>query len=362
MIKSPSLPVMAALLAIGSTMPADAKIVARDIKVVIDKTNAEHAGDMGKVHEARIYYDDALIDPVTHRVAILHEQHTPMLIPFHPDPAVMPVANAWLDLSSKPYIYHLAASPAVQPRPDGTMPWKPYAILFDETTQRMTIRHQSDGELELSGKYVVGDEVLSGPAIDFAIYGKGPPPGMKRLPGGMGRPPGAPAAAAPPGAAAPQPGPGGPGAEMHLPPTPPLPVRAGARLVALQVDITIDQVAPEDDAMYKIGQHDTARIVYDASAVDPVTKIVPLLEEAHLIHGKYHPNRLTKASYLDLSQQPYRLTYASSVTHGRPLVVLFEGDTQRMAMLARPDFHMLIAGHYVIDPKPVPYDRVHPEN
>ena len=41
--------------------------------------------------------------------------------------------------------------------------------------------------------------------------------------------------------------------------------------------------------------------------------------------------------------------------------MLFEGDTQRMAMLARPDFHMLIAGKYVINPTPVAYDRMYPE-
>lgn len=348
-------------VALGAA-PACAKIVARDVQIVMDQADPSHAADVGKVHEARIYYDDAMIDPVTHRVPILHQQHTPMLIPFHPDPATMPVGNAWLDLSSKPYAYHMAASPAVQARPDGSLPWQPYAIVFDEKTQRMTIRRQSDGSLELSGKYVVGEEALSGPDVDWVIYGKGPPPGMKGPPGGMGRPPAGMAlpARAPTGepvVAAPAP----PAGMPKPPPAPPLAVSAKSRLVALQIDIIIDQVAPEDDGMYKVGQTDTARIVYDAAAVDPVTKTVPILEESHRIGGRYHPNRETRASTLDLSQRPYRLTYASSVTHGRPLVVLFEGATQRMAMLARPDFHMLIAGKYVINPDPVAYDRNNPE-
>ncbi|NOW48606.1 hypothetical protein FHW96_004795 [Novosphingobium sp. SG751A] len=44
------------------------------------------------------------------------------------------------------------------------------------------------------------------------------------------------------------------------------------------------------------------------------------------------------------------------------MVVLFEGVGNRMAMLARPDFYMLIAGHYEIDPRPVAYDPLNPES
>jgi hypothetical protein len=173
-------PLLLLSLSVGA---AHARIVARDIAITMDQTNAENAAQKGKVHEARIFYDDAKIDPVTKRVAILHQQHTPMLIPYHPDPAQMPVANAWLDLSAKPYRYHMAASPAVVPRPDGSLPWPPYAILFDEVSARMTIRKQADGSLELSGPYVVG-EPLSGPEIDWVIYGKGPPKGAQARPPG----------------------------------------------------------------------------------------------------------------------------------------------------------------------------------
>jgi hypothetical protein len=334
---------MLAAMALAGAMAApqaQAKIVARDILIHMDQADPSHHEDVGKVHEARIFYDDAQIDPVTHRVPILHQQHTPMHIPFHPDAAEMPVGNAWLDLSHKPYTYHMAASPAVRLKPDGTPMWSPYAILFDEQSHRMTIRRQSDGGLELSGPYVVGDEVLSGPDIDWVINGKGPPAPVGALPEMKGPP------AMPP----------------KGPPLPPLVARKGGHLVALKVTIAIDQIAPEDESMYKPGQIDIARIVYDSSQVDPVTHTVPLLEEAHLIAGHYHPNRITGASQLMLGEQPYRLTYASSVNHGRDLVVLFEGAGRRMAMLARPDFHMLIAGHYEIDPRPVAYDPAHPDN
>lgn len=330
---------LAALPLLLLTTPAQAKIVARDILIHMDQADPSHNDDVGKVHEARIYYDDAQIDPVTHRVAILHQQHTPMHIPFHPDAAEMPVSNAWLDLSHKPYAYHMAASPAVRLKPDGTQMWSPYAILFDEQSHRMTIRRQSDGGLELSGPYTVSDEAVSGPEIDWVIHGSGPPPGASPM-AKMGPPPGMP----------------------KPEPVPPLVPGKGGHLVALKVTVVVDQIAPEDEGMYKPGQIDIARIVYDTAQINPVTHSVPILEEAHLIAGHYHTNRVTGASQLMLGQQPYRLTYASSVNHGRDLVVLFEGASNRMAMLARPDFHMLIAGHYVIDPKPVPYDPAHPEN
>jgi hypothetical protein len=164
---------LTAVLVLLAALPADARIVARDIQIVMDQVSPDHQSDLGKTHEARIYYDDSTIDPVTHRVKILHQQHTPMLIPKHPDPAVMPVANAWLDLSSQPYRYHMAASPALPPLPPGMKAmWEPYAILFDETNGRMTIRKQSDGSLELSGKYTVSAEVLSGPEIEAVITGR----------------------------------------------------------------------------------------------------------------------------------------------------------------------------------------------
>jgi len=106
------------------SLPAHSEIVARDIHIIIDKTNDENKGFMGQDHEARAFYDDAQVDPATHRVKILHEQHTPMLIPKHPDPNIMPVGNAWLDLGSTPIRYHFAASPGVECLPGGKTMWK----------------------------------------------------------------------------------------------------------------------------------------------------------------------------------------------------------------------------------------------
>jgi hypothetical protein len=149
--------------------PSHAKIVALDIDIVLDKVSPEEKGmAVGAHHNCRIFYDDSTIDPATHRVRVLHEQHTPMLIPKHLDPLQEPMSNAWLDLSSKPYRYHYAASPG-----GGNWPF-PYAIVFDETTLRMTIRKQSDGSLLLSGPYSIDPTPITGPEIDAVVASSEP--------------------------------------------------------------------------------------------------------------------------------------------------------------------------------------------
>jgi hypothetical protein len=128
---------------------------------------------------------------------------------------------------------------------------------------------------------------------------------------------------------------------------------AYAKTVTLSMDVQLDQVAPEDAKMYRVGGHDLDRITYDDSTVDPKTHRVRITSLSHYIAGHWHPTDPADASILDLSAKPYRLNFVSSVNHGRLIVALFEADTQRMAMLARPDFHMLIAGSYKIDPTPL---------
>jgi hypothetical protein len=147
-----------------------AKIIALDIDIVIDQVSPEEPGmKIGMHHNARIYYDDSKIDGTTRRVCVLHQQHTPMLIPKHLDALAEPMTNAWLDLSAKPYRYHYAASPV-----GGNWPF-PYAILFDEQTMRMTIRKQSDGTLLLSGPFTVNTTPIIGPDVDAVVASSEPP-------------------------------------------------------------------------------------------------------------------------------------------------------------------------------------------
>lgn len=166
------------LLALGILaypLAGQARIVARMVSIKIDQTDKENAHWMGATHEARIFYDDAQIDPKTGRVKILHEQHTPMLIPKFPDPVVMPVGNGWLDLRANPVLYHFAASPGPSCLPNGKPMFTAYTVLFDEHTQRMTIRNQLTGELELAGHYVVSPQIQSGPQIESVITAAPPP-------------------------------------------------------------------------------------------------------------------------------------------------------------------------------------------
>jgi hypothetical protein len=124
-----------------------------------------------------------------------------------------------------------------------------------------------------------------------------------------------------------------------------------AKTVTLAMTVTLDQVAPEDAKMYRVGGRDLDRIAYDDTKVDPATHKVPVTLLAHYIGGRWFPVEGADASSLNLDT--YRLDLAAAVEHGRPLIALFESGEPRMAMLARPDFHVLIAGRYVIDPRPL---------
>jgi hypothetical protein len=126
-----------------------------------------------------------------------------------------------------------------------------------------------------------------------------------------------------------------------------------AKTVYLDMDVELDQVAPEDAKMYRVGGHDLDRIGYDDATIDPMTHKVRLTYLAHFILGRWMPTTPTDASILDLSRKPYTLDFVAPATHGQPLLVVFESATQRMAILARPDFHMLIAGKYSIDDTPL---------
>jgi len=128
---------------------------------------------------------------------------------------------------------------------------------------------------------------------------------------------------------------------------------AQAKTVTLDMDVELDQVAPEDAQMYRVGGHDLDRLTYDNTQVDAKTHRVRVTSLSHYIAGHWHTTDPADASILDMSSQPYRLNFISAVNHGRLLVALFEADTMRMAMLARPDFHVLIAGKYTINPVPL---------
>lgn len=123
---------------------------------------------------------------------------------------------------------------------------------------------------------------------------------------------------------------------------------ARAALVTLDVDVTIDQLGAGAPHGYVPGTVDHLRITYEEGEVDAATHCVRLRTLSHLMGDHWSEVVPVEASSLDLSSTPYRLNFASSVVHGTPILITFEALTLRMAILARPDFHPIIAGSYVI--------------
>jgi hypothetical protein len=131
-----------------------------------------------------------------------------------------------------------------------------------------------------------------------------------------------------------------------------------ARLSAitmLNMTVTLDEVAPGQPG--KVGDVDRLRIVYDASAVDPATKQVKLLNLQHFTGGRYFPpapdptQMPTDDSWLDTSSTPYRLHYKASVTHGQAIIIEFDENSYRLTIHPQQDpTATLESGVYRIDP------------
>lgn len=176
------LSIAAAVMAVMPWRIADARIVAMEVDISIDQMAPEEmrpGTKLPQVHKACVFYDDTKIDPVTHRVALLHETHAGG-IPRHLNPQQMPMNNAWLDLSGSPIRYHFAAAPTA------AFP-APYFVLFSEKTLRMTIYRQEDGVLLLAGNYTVDPKKITGPAVDAVVASSDPVlPPWDTAPQGMG--------------------------------------------------------------------------------------------------------------------------------------------------------------------------------
>jgi hypothetical protein len=134
--------------------------------------------------------------------------------------------------------------------------------------------------------------------------------------------------------------------------------RGAPAYVILNMYVTIDQVAPGESS--HPGDVDRLRVVYDANAVDPITRHVPLTNLQHFIGGVFippHPDPVVMPmndAWLDLSAVPYRLHYRAAVTHGKPIFIEVDEATQRLSI--HPQDHpeqTLIAGTYGFDPTPV---------
>ncbi len=133
-----------------------------------------------------------------------------------------------------------------------------------------------------------------------------------------------------------------------------------ARLVALIMYVTLDQVAAASGGAHgKVGDVDRIRLTYDATAVDPSTHRVKLVNFQHWQNGQWlpaHPNPVmmpVNDSWLDLGRTPYRLHLKAAVVHGDPILIDVDETAQRLTIHPQSDpAAVVISGLYRIDPRP----------
>jgi hypothetical protein len=277
---------------------AVAHVVPLDIDLPLDQVAPGKPFKVGDHHRARIFYDDAAVNPKTHVVRVLHMQHLLGRGSWEPkrlDALAMPMSDAWLDLSRVPYRYHYSA--AVIQGGEAIM------VDFDDQTRRLTIRLQSDQSVIISAPYTVDPNPVND--VDTAAIFQRPPAYV-----------------------------------MH------------------DMDVAIDQVAPGERS--RVGDHDKIRVVYDDSAIDPKSRRVKLLNMQHFIGGGYQPAHpdsvfmpMTDA-WLDLSVAPYAMHFRANVVHGKPILIEVNEQTRRLSVRSQSDpGQILLSGLYLIDPRPI---------
>jgi hypothetical protein len=137
--------------------------VARDLvmlrmSVTLDEVgpDAPPGAKVGNIDKLRIVYDADAIDPLTHRVNLLNFQHytNGRYMPPRPDAVSMPMTDAWLDLSHRPYRLHLKAA---------VVHGAAIFIDVDENTRRLTI-HPQDAlhKVLIAGPYLIDPTPLGG--------------------------------------------------------------------------------------------------------------------------------------------------------------------------------------------------------
>jgi hypothetical protein len=141
---------------VGAVGRAPPIYVALNFNVTLDQVAAGEKSRVGDVDRMRVVYDANSVDPVTKRVGIINLQHfiDGAFNPAHPDAVMMPMNDAWLDLSSRPYRLHYRAA---------VTHGKPILIEIDAAARRLSIRSQQQPEIVLiSGTYDFDPTPLTG--------------------------------------------------------------------------------------------------------------------------------------------------------------------------------------------------------
>jgi hypothetical protein len=115
-------------------VPAHARIIALDIDLPLDQIASNKPYKIGDHHHARVFYDDAMVDPKTQRVRVLH------------------------------FTAHVVHGKSI-------------VIDADEHTRRVTIHPQDHPEVALiSGQYQIDPRPISGPEVTAAAIPAAPGP------------------------------------------------------------------------------------------------------------------------------------------------------------------------------------------
>jgi hypothetical protein len=280
-----------------ASLSCEARIVVLTIDLPLDQVANGQRAKVGDQNKARVFYDDATVDPRTHIVRVLQMQQLDgeRWNPETLDPVAMPMIDAWLDLKAKPYRYHYRAAL--------TLHGVPVIVEFDEKSRRFSILQQKNLSVVMSAPYRIGSETSLDSDAASVLR---PPPAY----------------------------------------------------VVLNMYVTLDQVAAGEAS--QIGDVDRMRVVYDASAIDPITKRVKIVNLQHFIGGAFnppHPDALvmpTNDAWLDLNAAPYRLHYRAEVTHGKPILIEIDENTRRLSIGSQlQPGQVLISGTYGFDPTPV---------
>jgi hypothetical protein len=301
MMKGKPRALLSALASLSLILPGAATraaIVALDIDLPLDQIAPGRPFKPGDHHRARVFYDDATIDPGTHIAPVLHMQHwvgPAGWVPKRVDAVAMPMTDAWLDLSRKPYRYHYRS--AVIEGGEAVL------VDFDEQTQRLSIRQQSDQSVIISAPYSINPSPVK--EVDTRA--------------------------------------------VFLPPP---------AYILYDVDVAIDQVAAGEHA--KVGDHDKVRVVYDYSELDRKSHRVGLKNLQHFIMGKWQPEHPDPTfmpmgdAWLDLHARPYAIHFRAQVTHGKPISIELDEHTRRLTIRSHADPNLiLLSGPYQVEPRPI---------
>jgi hypothetical protein len=300
-MKSKRCMLLCALAAFGFILPAvatHAAIIALDIDLTLDQIAPDRPFKAGDHHRARIFYDDSAIDPRTHIVHVMHMQHWMGPRGWQPerlDAVAMPMTDAWLDVSQKPYRYHYRS--AVIEGGEAVL------VDFDEQARRLSIRQQSDRSVIISAPYLIDPSPVTG--VDTRALFLSPP-----------------------------------------------------AYILYDVDVAIDEVAAGEQAKVGDHDKVRIVYDYSELDLNTQRVRLKNLQHFIMGKWQpEHPDPAfmpMNDAWIDLHAQPYAVHYRAKVTHGKPVSIELDEHTRRLSIRSQADPKLiLLSGLYHVEPRPI---------